>query len=279
MKKILFISILLLFPIIANAEECTDQMISSYSSQVSQIKFEPKQLGNSSTYEVWVSNIPNALAVEKGRTVTDSSGFLGYATSGQSYIARVYIADGGVCAGKTVKEVSVNIPAVKTEDTTIDNTSNNNSTSDNKTNNNETSDDKTTVDTSTNETTTPVINQTTPIQKPSIDNNKEDKQENQTDSKNEDKTDSKTEDDKEDVIISDDDKEQAGNEVVDVPVDEDSSLLDTSTPSEKIELDNLNDTNEDVVIQQIIMYSLISIIVVSIILIIILKYRKRKGHQ
>jgi len=279
MKKILFISILLLFPIIANAEECTEQMISSYSSQVSQIKFEPKQLGNSSTYEVWVSNIPNALAVEKGRTVTDSSGFLGYATSGQSYIARVYIADGGVCAGKTVKEVSVNIPAVKTEDTTIDNTSNNNSTSDNKTNNNETSDDKTTVDTSTNETTTPVINQTTPIQKPSIDNNKEDKQENQTDSKNEDKTDSKTEDDKEDVIISDDDKEQAGNEVVDVPVDEDSSLLDTSTPSEKIELDNLNDTNEDVVIQQIIMYSLISIIVVSIILIIILKYRKRKGHQ
>jgi len=279
MKKILFISILLLFPIIANAEECTEQMISSYSSQVSQIKFEPKQLGNSSTYEVWVSNIPNALAVEKGRTVTDSSGFLGYATSGQSYIARVYIADGGVCAGKTVKEVSVNIPAVKTEDTTIDNTSNNNSTSDNKTNNNETSDDKTAVDTSTNETTTPVINQTTPIQKPSIDNNKEDKQENQTDSKNEDKTDSKTEDDKEDVIISDDDKEQAGNEVVDVPVDEDSSLLDTSTPSEKIELDNLNDTNEDVVIQQIIMYSLISIIVVSIILIIILKYRKRKGHQ
>ena len=279
MKKILFISILLLFPIIANAEECTEQMISSYSSQVSQIKFEPKQLGNSSTYEVWVSNIPNALAVEKGRTVTDSSGFLGYATSGQSYIARVYIADGGVCAGKTVKEVSVNIPTVKTEDTTIDNTSNNNSTSDNKTNNNETSDDKTTVDTSTNETTTPVINQTTPIQKPSIDNNKEDKQENQTDSKNEDKTDSKTEDDKEDVIISDDDKEQAGNEVVDVPVDEDSSLLDTSTPSEKIELDNLKDTNEDVVIQQIIMYSLISIIVVSIILIIILKYRKRKGHQ
>jgi len=279
MKKILFISILLLFPIIANAEECTEQMISSYSSQVSQIKFEPKQLGNSSTYEVWVSNIPNALAVEKGRTVTDSSGFLGYATSGQSYIARVYIADGGVCAGKTVKEVSVNIPTVKTEDTTIDNTSNNNSTSDNKTNNNETSDDKTAVDTSTNETTTPVINQTTSIQKPSIDNNKEDKQENQTDSKNEDKTDSKTEDDKEDVIISDDDKEQAGNEVVDVPVDEDSSLLDTSTPSEKIELDNLNDTNEDVVIQQIIMYSLISIIVVSIILIIILKYRKRKGHQ
>ena len=279
MKKILFISILLLFPIIANAEECTEQMISSYSSQVSQIKFEPKQLGNSSTYEVWVSNIPNALAVEKGRTVTDSSGFLGYATSGQSYIARVYIADGGVCAGKTVKEVSVNIPTVKTEDTTIDNTSNNNSTSDNKTNNNETSDNKTTVDTSTNETTTPVINQTTPIQKPSVDNNKEDKQENQTNSKNEDKTDSKNEENKEDVIISDDDKEQAGNEVVGVPVDEDSSLLDTSTSSEKIELDNLKDTNEDVVIQQIIMYSLISIIVVSTILIIILKYRKRKGHQ
>ena len=279
MKKILFISILLLFPIIANAEECTEQMISSYSSQVSQIKFEPKQLGNSSTYEVWVSNIPNALAVEKGRTVTDSSGFLGYATSGQSYIARVYIADGGVCAGKTVKEVSVNIPTVKTEDTTIDNTSNNNSTSDNKTNNNETSDNKTTVDTSTNETTTPVINQTTPIQKPSVDNNKEDKQENQTNSKNEDKTDSKNEENKEDVIISDDDNVQAGNEVVGVPVDEDSSLLDTSTSSEKIELDNLKDTNEDVVIQQIIMYSLISIIVVSTILIIILKYRKRKGHQ
>lgn len=271
MKKILFISILLLFPIIANAEECTEQMISSYSSQVSQIKFEPKQLGNSSTYEVWVSNIPNALAVEKGRTVTDSSGFLGYATSGQSYIARVYIADGGVCAGKTVKEVSVNIPTVKIDDTTTDNTSNNNSTSDNKTNNNETSDNKTTVDTSTTEKTTPVISQTTPIQKPSVDTNNEDKQDNKTDSKNE--------EEKEDVIISDDDKEQAGNEVVDVPVDEDSSLLDTSTPSETIELDNLKDTNEDVVIQQIIMYSSISVIIVSLILVIILKYRKRKGHQ
>lgn len=261
MKKILFISILLLFPIIANAEECTEQMISSYSSQVNQIKFEPKQLGNSSTYEIWVSNIPNALAVEKGRTVTDSSGFLGYATSGQSYIARVYIADGGVCAGKTVKEVSVNIPTIKTDDTTIDNTSNNNETSDN----------KTTVDTSTNETTTPVINQTTPIQKPSVDNNKEDKQQNQIESKNE--------EDKEDIIISNDNKEQAGNEVVDIPVDEDSSLLDTSTPSETIELDNLKDTNEDVAIQQIIMYSSISVIIVSLILVIILKYRKRKGHQ
>jgi len=279
MKKILFISILLLFPIIANAEECTDQMISSYSSQVSQIKFEPKQLGNSSTYEVWVSNIPNSLAVEKGRTVTDSSGFLGYATSGQSYIARVYIADGGVCAGKTVKEVSVNIPTVKTEDTTVDNNSNNNSTSDDKTNNNETNNNKPTVDTSTTETTKPVINQTTPIQKPSVDNNKEDKQENKEDSKNEDKTDSKNDDKKEDVIITDDNKEQSGNEV-DVPIDEDNSLLDTSTPTESVESDNLNlnDTNEDIVIKQIIIYSLISVIVVSAILIVILKYRKRE-HQ
>lgn len=256
MKKILLISILLLFPIIANAEECTDQMINSYSSQVDQIKFEPKQLGSSSTYEVWVSNIPNTLAVEKGRTITESSGFLGYATAGQSYIARVYVADGSACSGTTLKEVSVNIPSpsVPKQEEPVDNNSNN-------TSNNE----ETPVDTSINNTTPPVINQNTNIQKPTVDNSQDNE------------TNSKVEEEKVDNVVEDN-KEQVENTVVDESDNQENSLLDTPIPSEKIELEEneLKDTNEDVVIKQIIMYSLIIIILISISIIGIIKYRQKR---
>lgn len=255
MKKILLISILLLFPVIANAEECTDQMLNSYSSQVNQIKFEPKQLGNSSTYEVWVSNIPNTLAVEKGRTVTDSSGFLGYASAGQSYIVRVYVADGGACSGTTLKEVNVIIPSpsVPKQEEPVDNNSNNTSNNEEKT-----------IDTSIDNTKPPVINQNDNIQKPTIDNS----QDNATSSKIEDTVDN----------VVEDNKEQIENTVVDDSDNKENSLLDTSVSSEKIELEekNLRENNQDIVIKQIIIYSLIIIILISISIIGIIKYRQRR---
>lgn len=265
MKKILLISILLLFPIVVNAEECTDQMLNSYSSQVNQIKFEPKQLGSSSTYEVWVSNIPNTLAVEKGRTITESSGFLGYASAGQSYIARVYVADGSACSGTTVKEVSVNIPSPsvqKQEEPVNNNNSNNNSNS----NSNNTSPDvEEPIDTSVNNTTPPVINQTTTIEKPSVDNS----QDNTTDTRVEEE---KVNDTSEDI------NEPIENVVADESANQENSLLDTTSPNEKVELEEKeqNDTNEDIVIKQIWIYSLIGIILLSVSIIGIIKYRKKR---
>lgn len=114
MKKLYFLFIavnfLLLMPCNVKAE-CTDEVLNSYKSSIDQIVFTTEQLGNSKTFEVWVSNIPFGIAVERGRTVFDN-GFLGYGTSNDNYVARVYVADGGVCAGKTIKEVKIDIPKV-----------------------------------------------------------------------------------------------------------------------------------------------------------------------
>lgn len=109
MKKLfLLITLLVLSPVVANAEECTSEMLKEYETYVSNIVITPTRLDDSNTFEIWVKGVSNGLVVEHGRTVLDE-GFLGYAQSGDNYIARVYVGF-GVCHGKTVKELKVDIP-------------------------------------------------------------------------------------------------------------------------------------------------------------------------
>ena len=109
MKKLfLLITLLVLSPVVATAEECTSEMLKEYETYVSNIVITPTRLDDSNTFEIWVKGVSNGLVVEHGRTVLDE-GFLGYAQSGDNYIARVYVGF-GVCHGKTVKELKVDIP-------------------------------------------------------------------------------------------------------------------------------------------------------------------------
>lgn len=109
-KLFAIITFLLLSPLVVNAEECTPEQINGYTSFANQAVVTPKRLGDSDTYEIWASNVKGGIALENGRTVFDS-GFLGYATSGESYNVRIYVADGSACAGQTIKNLKINIPA------------------------------------------------------------------------------------------------------------------------------------------------------------------------
>lgn len=109
MKKILILTILFMIaPIIARADECTDEMIKEYEQYATKIVITPTRLDNSNTFEVWVKGVSNGLVVEHGRTVLDE-GFLGYAKAGDNYIARVYVGY-GACNGQTIKEIKVILP-------------------------------------------------------------------------------------------------------------------------------------------------------------------------
>lgn len=109
MKKILILTILFMIaPIIARADECTDEMIKEYEQYATKIVITPTRLDNSNTFEVWVKGVSNGLVVEHGRTVLDE-GFLGYAQAGDNYMARVYVGY-GACNGQTIKEIKVDLP-------------------------------------------------------------------------------------------------------------------------------------------------------------------------
>lgn len=110
MKKLyLLITLIFMFPVIVSADECTDEQLKSYKTYVNSVKYDVRQLGDSDTYEVWASNVTGGLALDHGRIVFDS-GFLGYATAGEKFTVRVYIADGSSCAGTTISNVDVKIP-------------------------------------------------------------------------------------------------------------------------------------------------------------------------
>lgn len=108
MRKYIVFTLLLVFPMFVQAEECTDEMIKEYEQSAAKIVITPTRLDNSNTFEIWVKGVTNGLVVEHGRTVLDE-GFLGYAQAGDNYTARVYVGY-GACNGTTIKEVKVNLP-------------------------------------------------------------------------------------------------------------------------------------------------------------------------
>jgi len=190
MKKIyLLIVLTFMLPIVVNAEECTEEKLKAYEPYVNSPIYDVRQLGNSNTYEVWASNVTGGLALDHGRIVFDK-GFLGYVTAGSDFIVRVYVADGSVCAGKTIKNVSVDIPEpIKEEyeegtnvgdennqlnppvvtDKPSTNTEKENTSTNNTTQKPSVSDDK--VNTGKENTTTnTTTNNIKPIQKPTVDN-------------------------------------------------------------------------------------------------------------
>jgi len=110
MKKCLIFAIIItLLPVIANAEECTAEKLKSYEPYIDDVIINVERLDNSNTYYVTAKNVKNGIALDHGRMVWDS-GPLGYATAGENFVVRVFVSDGGVCAGKTIKEINVDIP-------------------------------------------------------------------------------------------------------------------------------------------------------------------------
>jgi len=114
-KYLTLIILLLSFPIYADATDCTQEMLNKYNSAVNQVKVTPKQLGDSSTYEIWATKVPVNLALERGRTALNDGEFLGYANADENVVIRVYVADGSSCAGKTIKNMNVLMPKVEVQ--------------------------------------------------------------------------------------------------------------------------------------------------------------------
>lgn len=108
MRKYIIFTLLLVFPMFVQAEECTNEMIKEYEQSAAKIVITPSRLDNSNTFEIWVKGVTNGLVVEHGRTVLDE-GFLGYAQAGDNYVARVYVGY-GACNGQTIKEIKVALP-------------------------------------------------------------------------------------------------------------------------------------------------------------------------
>ncbi|MDD4376335.1 MAG: hypothetical protein PHR25_06120, partial [Clostridia bacterium] len=115
MKKIIIVVMFLfIFPFVVNAEEvCTQQKLDSYLQYIDKFKITYEPLGQAGTYAVWASNVTGGIALDHGRTVLDQ-GFLGYGQQDESFDIRVYVADGSVCAGKTIKNIKLSMPKKET---------------------------------------------------------------------------------------------------------------------------------------------------------------------
>lgn len=248
MKKIyLLITLIFMFPVIVSADECTDEQLKSYKTYVNSVKYDVRQLGDSDTYEVWASNVTGGLALDHGRIVFDN-GFLGYATAGEKFTVRVYVADGSSCAGTTISNVDVKIPDPIEEEvddcdsceeettppTVVEKPSTNtevekpstNTETQKPTTDNSTTIQKPTVDDSTNVEEKPNTNDSTTVEKPSTDI---DNSETNTDIPSDDDSDvnNSLEDETTDIPNTDDTQENKNDDnVKDVDVADDNKIRD-----------------------------------------------------
>lgn len=156
MKKIFFAVILMIFlPVLVQAEECTQEMMNGYSQYIDKIKITYEPLGESGTYGIWASYVTGGIALEHGRIVFDQ-GFLGYGSQDESFDVRVYVADGSLCAGTTLKNIQLYVPKKEIvtptpipeptpPNTTTENNNSNNSSNNNDKPTNNISDDNITI--------------------------------------------------------------------------------------------------------------------------------------
>lgn len=230
MKKIFLLIILIfMFPIIVSADECTDEQLKSYKTYVNSVKYDVRQLGDSDTYEVWASNVTGGLALDHGRIVFDS-GFLGYATAGQKFTVRVYVADGSSCAGTTISNIDVKIPEPIEDDecdfceeettppTVVEKPSTNTEVEKPSTN---------------TETQKPTTDNSTTIQKPTVDDNTSVEKPNTNDSTTVEKPSTEIDDSETNIDTPSDDN--SDNE----------SNVDSSLNEETTDIPNIDDTQEN----------------------------------
>ncbi|MDD4375553.1 MAG: hypothetical protein PHR25_02110 [Clostridia bacterium] len=245
MKKIFFAVILMIFlPVLVQAEECTQEMLNSYLPLVEQAEVSFKQLGTSTTYEVWATKVPTGITLDNGRTASSNNEFLGYVSAGQVLNIKVFVSDGSVCASKTIKTLSVTTPKVtnpiqpENQTPTVEGPSNNNDDS----NNSSTKPD----------TTPPKVNQNNNgsniVEKPS---------ENDLPTSNE---------------TSTNNGEHTNNDISDNPINNEEQTEEETITDEKVNLE----TKDNKYIYKIISISSIIIVVLLLISRIIIKKLKQK---
>lgn len=150
-------------------ETCTQEKINSYLQYIDKYTITFKEMDNSGTYQVWASGVVGGIALDHGRIVFNE-GFLGYVVQGEVFNIKVYVADGSVCAGETVKNIQVyppkkEIPAPEPSNPTISEPSNPQPTNPPSNNNNDNSqnNDGNQSNNNQNNIVPPNVNQDQPI--------------------------------------------------------------------------------------------------------------------
>ena len=113
MKKFIFAVVMLfvLIPFSVNAEECTEEMVASYLPQANNVYMNYVVTSNPDTYKIYVYGLSTGLSYDGINGTRYNDGYYAYATAGDTFTISVKISDGSVCALRTIKTVSISVPA------------------------------------------------------------------------------------------------------------------------------------------------------------------------
>jgi hypothetical protein len=154
MKKFIFAVVMLLvvIPFSVNAEECTDDMVASYLPQANSVYMQYVATSNPDTYKMFIYGLSSGLSYDGINGTRYGDGYYAYATAGDTFTISIKISDGSVCALRTIKTLSISVPAntTVTEPVVEPTTPSDSSTTNNSTTNSTT----TSPSTSTNSGTT-----------------------------------------------------------------------------------------------------------------------------
>jgi len=113
MKKIL-LSILLCFilvPFSVNAEECTDEMVSSYLSQANSVYIQYEATTNPDTYKIYVYGVSTGISYDGINGTRYSDGYYAFASAGDTFSINIKVSDGSICALRSIKTLSISLPS------------------------------------------------------------------------------------------------------------------------------------------------------------------------
>jgi hypothetical protein len=113
MKKFIFAVVMMfvVIPFSVNAEECTDDMVASYLPQANNVYMQYVATSNPDTYKIYVYGLSTGISYDGINGTEFSDGYYAYASAGDTFTISVKISDGSVCALRTVKTVSILVPA------------------------------------------------------------------------------------------------------------------------------------------------------------------------
>lgn len=113
MKKFIFAVVMtfVVIPFSVNAEECTDEMVASYLPQANNVYMQYVATSNPDTYKIYVYGLSSGISYDGINGTEFSDGYYAYASAGDTFTISVKISDGSVCALRTIKSVSIAVPA------------------------------------------------------------------------------------------------------------------------------------------------------------------------
>ena len=113
MKKFIFAVVMMfvVIPFSVNAEECTDEMVASYLPQANSVYMQYVATSNPDTYKIYVYGLSTGISYDGINGTEFNDGYYAYASAGDTFTISVKISDGSACALRTIKTLSISVPA------------------------------------------------------------------------------------------------------------------------------------------------------------------------